>query len=150
MLALDSTGIAEKWRATEMMILRWPIRAGKLFSPLMISQILFADNFNAILLFCFFLQARCSFTGRWHLNFTAPVNWIFNSTFVSVSFHLQIIYAWAKDAPKLELPDGVGFKVGSSSPIKYIVLQVHYAHIEKFKDGSTDDSGIFIHYTKQP
>lgn len=47
--------------------------------------------------------------------------------------HSQIIYAWARDAPKLELPDGVGFKVGKTSPIKYIVLQVHYAHIDKFK-----------------
>lgn len=61
----------------------------------------------------------------------------------------QIIYAWARDAPTLELPEGVGFKVGKTSPIKYIVLQVHYAHIEKFKDGSTDNSGIFIHYTKE-
>lgn len=48
----------------------------------------------------------------------------------------QIIYAWARDAPKLELPDGVGFKVGKDSPIKYIVLQVHYAHIDKFKGES--------------
>lgn len=62
----------------------------------------------------------------------------------------QIIYAWARDAPKLELPEGVGFKVGDSSPIKYMVLQVHYAHIDKFKDGSTDDSGIFMHYTEKP
>lgn len=46
---------------------------------------------------------------------------------------LQIIYAWAKDAPKLELPEGVGFKVGKNSPIKYLVLQVHYAHMEQFK-----------------
>lgn len=60
----------------------------------------------------------------------------------------QIIYAWARDAPKLELQDGVGFKVGLDSPIKYIVLQVHYANIDKFKDGTTsDDSGIFLHYT---
>lgn len=64
--------------------------------------------------------------------------------------HSQIIYAWARDAPILELPDGVGFKVGKSSPIQYLVLQVHYAHIHKFRDGSTDDSGIFLHYTKQP
>ncbi|XP_050074872.1 peptidylglycine alpha-hydroxylating monooxygenase [Anopheles maculipalpis] len=63
----------------------------------------------------------------------------------------QIIYAWARDAPKLELPEGVGFKVGKDSPIQYIVLQVHYAHIDKFKDGTTsDDSGIFIHYTTKP
>ncbi|XP_001987058.2 peptidylglycine alpha-hydroxylating monooxygenase [Drosophila grimshawi] len=64
--------------------------------------------------------------------------------------HSQILYAWARDAPKLDLPDGVGFKVGKDSPTKYLVLQVHYAHIDKFKDGSTDDSGIFLHYTEKP
>ncbi|KAJ8664331.1 hypothetical protein QAD02_005993 [Eretmocerus hayati] len=62
----------------------------------------------------------------------------------------QIIYAWARDAPKLILPDGVGFKVGKDSPLKYLVLQVHYAHIESFMDGSTDDSGINLLYTKEP
>ncbi|XP_075166835.1 peptidylglycine-alpha-hydroxylating monooxygenase [Haematobia irritans] len=67
-----------------------------------------------------------------------------------VQSHSQILYAWARDAPKLELPEGVGFKVGSDSPIKYIVLQVHYASIAKFKDGSTDDSGVFIRYTEKP
>lgn len=64
--------------------------------------------------------------------------------------HSAIIYAWARDAPTLRLPDGVGFKVGKDSPIKYIVLQVHYAVVDKFKDGSTDDSGVFLHYTLQP
>jgi len=43
----------------------------------------------------------------------------------------------------------VGFKVGGDSPIQYIVLQVHYAHTDRFKDGSTDDSGVFLHYTTQ-
>lgn len=67
-----------------------------------------------------------------------------------VTAHSQILYAWARDAPKLNLPNGVGFKVGSDSPIKYMVLQVHYAHIDKFADGSTDDSGVFINYTTEP
>ncbi|XP_014479768.1 PREDICTED: peptidylglycine alpha-hydroxylating monooxygenase [Dinoponera quadriceps] len=62
----------------------------------------------------------------------------------------QVIYAWARDAPRLDLPEGVGFKVGGDSPIKYLVLQVHYAHIDHFKDGSTDDSGVFLHYTTHP
>ncbi|XP_012271466.1 peptidylglycine alpha-hydroxylating monooxygenase [Orussus abietinus] len=62
----------------------------------------------------------------------------------------EILYAWARDAPRLNLPDGVGFKVGGKSQIKYLVLQVHYAHIERFKDGSTDDSGVFLHYTTHP
>ncbi|KPU76111.1 uncharacterized protein Dana_GF12045, isoform B [Drosophila ananassae] len=64
--------------------------------------------------------------------------------------HSQIIYAWARDAKKLNLPEGVGFKVGKDSPTKYLVLQVHYAHIDKFKDGSTDDSGVFLDYTETP
>ncbi|XP_071449206.1 peptidylglycine alpha-hydroxylating monooxygenase [Hetaerina americana] len=62
----------------------------------------------------------------------------------------QVIYAWARDAPKLDLPEGVGFRVGGDSPIQYLVLQIHYAHIDKFKDGSTDNSGIFLHYTERP
>ncbi|XP_032666055.1 peptidylglycine alpha-hydroxylating monooxygenase isoform X2 [Odontomachus brunneus] len=62
----------------------------------------------------------------------------------------QIIYAWARDAPRLDLPEEVGFKVGGDSPIQYLVLQVHYAHIDHFKDGSTDDSGVFLHYTTHP
>lgn len=45
----------------------------------------------------------------------------------------QVIYAWAMDAPRLELPEGVGFKVGGNSPIKYLVLQIHYSSIEPFK-----------------
>jgi peptidylglycine monooxygenase len=31
-----------------------------------------------------------------------------------------------------------------------LVLQVHYAHIDKFTDGTTDDSGIILHLTRQP
>ncbi|XP_053978194.1 peptidylglycine alpha-hydroxylating monooxygenase [Hylaeus volcanicus] len=62
----------------------------------------------------------------------------------------QVLYAWARDAPKLILPKGVGFKVGGDSSIKYLVLQVHYAHIDMFKDGRTDDSGVFLHYTLRP
>lgn len=62
----------------------------------------------------------------------------------------QILYAWARDAPKLILPEGVGFKVGGNSTIQYLVLQVHYSHIDHFKDGSTDDSGVFLHYTLRP
>lgn len=62
--------------------------------------------------------------------------------------HSQIIYAWARDAPQLNLPDGVGFKVGKDSPIKYLVLQVHYMH--GFPEGTTDDSGVIIHYTNDP
>ena len=37
----------------------------------------------------------------------------------------EIIYAWARNAPKLELPPAVGFKVGGPrSDVKFLVLQV--------------------------
>ena len=36
----------------------------------------------------------------------------------------QILYAWARNAPKLELPPEVGFRVGGGGDIKYLVLQV--------------------------
>ena len=42
----------------------------------------------------------------------------------------KILYAWAKNAPKLDLPEGVGFKVGGpTSDIKYLVLQVYSKNI---------------------
>lgn len=40
----------------------------------------------------------------------------------------QIIYAWALDAPPLELPKGVGFKVGGDSNVNFLVLQVTISH----------------------
>lgn len=57
----------------------------------------------------------------------------------------QIVYAWARDAPALTLPEGVGFKVGGRSDIQYLVLQVHYADTSSFADGKkTDSSGIVL------
>ncbi|XP_014249505.1 peptidylglycine alpha-hydroxylating monooxygenase [Cimex lectularius] len=60
----------------------------------------------------------------------------------------QIIYAWARDAPALKLPEGVGFKIGGDSSIQYLVLQVHYSH--RFAAGHTDNSGVYLHYTEKP
>ncbi|CAH0381348.1 unnamed protein product [Bemisia tabaci] len=60
----------------------------------------------------------------------------------------EIIYAWARDAPPFNLPEGVGFLVGGDSPIQYLILQVHYAH--KYKDGESDRSGLILHYTEEP
>jgi len=60
----------------------------------------------------------------------------------------QIIYAWAMDAPKLELPTGVGFRVGADSKVKYLVLQVHYASVDYIAP-SGDDSGVFLQYTEE-
>ncbi len=45
----------------------------------------------------------------------------------------QVIYAWARDAPALDLPDGVAFEVGGNTAIQYIVLQVHYADVSSFE-----------------
>lgn len=58
--------------------------------------------------------------------------------------HQQVVYSWAMDAPKLKLPDGVGFKVGYGSDIDYLVLQVHYANVDRFLRGETDHSGITL------
>ncbi|CAF1422441.1 unnamed protein product [Adineta steineri] len=55
-----------------------------------------------------------------------------------------IIYAWALDADKTELPKDVAFKVGGATSIKYLVLQVHYANIDKFEAGETDRSGLIL------
>ncbi|KAH9370478.1 hypothetical protein HPB48_020562 [Haemaphysalis longicornis] len=58
----------------------------------------------------------------------------------------QIVYAWARDAPALKLPEGVGFKIGGNSGIRYLVLQVHYADTTAFltKERKTDMSGIVL------
>ncbi|XP_037082145.1 peptidylglycine alpha-hydroxylating monooxygenase-like [Pollicipes pollicipes] len=63
----------------------------------------------------------------------------------------QVIYAWAKNAPKLVLPKGVAFHLGKNTDVKYLTLQVHYADVSLFKDGKTkDDSGVFLTYTETP
>jgi len=62
----------------------------------------------------------------------------------------EVIYAWAKNAPELTLPEDVGFKVGGSkSGIKFLVLQVHYASTDKIPK-SGDRSGVELHYTDRP
>ncbi|CAF1086524.1 unnamed protein product [Adineta ricciae] len=61
-----------------------------------------------------------------------------------------IVYAWALDADKTELPKDVAFKIGATTPIKYLVLQVHYANIDKFKAGQTDRSGLILTTTPNP
>jgi len=60
----------------------------------------------------------------------------------------QIVYAWAMDAPELVLPADTGFRMGKDTPIKYLVLQVHYAHLDQIAE-SGDDSGVILHYTEQ-
>ena len=60
----------------------------------------------------------------------------------------QVVYAWAGNAAELELPEGVGFKVGGpESGIDWLVLQVHYATTHLIDQTSGDKSGISIRYT---
>lgn len=60
-----------------------------------------------------------------------------------------LLFAWALHAPAIELPDGIGFKVGGSDGVNYIVLQVHYGNTEVFRSNSTlrDNSGIELSLT---
>ena len=44
----------------------------------------------------------------------------------------------------------VAFKVGGSTPIKYLVLQVHYSNIDKFLAGETDRSGLILSASPVP
>ncbi|XP_013780664.1 peptidyl-glycine alpha-amidating monooxygenase-like [Limulus polyphemus] len=59
---------------------------------------------------------------------------------------MSILYAWAKNAPTVILPSGVGFRVGADTTVKYLVLQMHYAHL--LPSGIKDSSGIILHLTK--
>jgi len=59
----------------------------------------------------------------------------------------NILYAWAHDAPKLELPKGVGFRVGGNTNNNYLVLQVHYMHAS---EGKEDYSGVRVASTIEP
>ncbi|XP_050314404.1 peptidylglycine alpha-hydroxylating monooxygenase [Anthonomus grandis grandis] len=60
----------------------------------------------------------------------------------------HVIYAWARNAKPLKLPEDVGFLIGKDTPIKYLVLQIHY--MKKFAEGETDSSGLFLMYTQRP
>lgn len=63
----------------------------------------------------------------------------------------HILYAWGKNAPPLKLPKDVGFKVGPSTNIKYLVLQVHYGKVDKFVGTDLKDySGVAMDVTKKP
>nr|XP_006822280.1 PREDICTED: peptidyl-glycine alpha-amidating monooxygenase-like [Saccoglossus kowalevskii] len=63
----------------------------------------------------------------------------------------KIMYAWARNAPALKLPEGVGFRVGGAGHSKYLILQVHYNNVDDFVAGGMDTSGVklFMTYTPQ-
>ena len=52
-----------------------------------------------------------------------------------------LLYAWARNAAKIDLPEDVGFLVGGQTRRKYLVVQVHYMHM----DHDNDNSGVQVH-----
>jgi len=52
----------------------------------------------------------------------------------------KILYAWARNAKAMKLPDNVGFGIGANFNVKSFVLQIHYRN--SMKNGETDCSGI--------
>ncbi|KAM7285311.1 peptidylglycine alpha-hydroxylating monooxygenase-like [Ixodes scapularis] len=57
----------------------------------------------------------------------------------------QVVYGWARNAPPLQLPEGVGLKFGGNSGVNFLVIQVHYADTTSFQDGITrDSSGVVL------
>eukprot|EP00118_Oscarella_pearsei_P017568 m.175251 g.175251 ORF g.175251 m.175251 type:complete len:476 (+) comp39120_c0_seq40:228-1655(+) len=59
----------------------------------------------------------------------------------------ETMFAWAKDAPGFTLREGVGFAVGGSTGIDYVVVEVHYKH--PVTEGS-DSSGVTLTVTDIP
>lgn len=60
---------------------------------------------------------------------------------------VTILFGWALDAPSIEMPSQVGFKIGDETGINYLVLQVHYGNTAPFRGNPamTDNSGIILH-----
>jgi hypothetical protein len=60
----------------------------------------------------------------------------------------HILWAWARNAPSLSLPDEVAFPVGNpGDSIQYLVLQIHYA--KPFEGHVRDYSGVTIYLSDQ-
>ncbi|KAH7728406.1 Protein PAMN-1 [Aphelenchoides avenae] len=60
----------------------------------------------------------------------------------------HILWAWARNAPALSLPDDVAFPVGhEGDPIQYLVLQIHYA--KPFVGNVQDYSGVTVFLSDQ-
>uniref|UniRef100_H3CNS3 Peptidylglycine alpha-amidating monooxygenase n=1 Tax=Tetraodon nigroviridis TaxID=99883 RepID=H3CNS3_TETNG len=62
----------------------------------------------------------------------------------------SIMYAWGRNAPSTKLPRDVGFLVGKTSKMPYLVLQIHYGDIKAFRDHHRDCSGITLTMTFDP
>uniref|UniRef100_H2Z540 peptidylglycine monooxygenase n=1 Tax=Ciona savignyi TaxID=51511 RepID=H2Z540_CIOSA len=60
---------------------------------------------------------------------------------------METLYAWARNASPLRLPNNVGFRIGGQSGFNYIVVQMHYAHA--LPSDQRDCSGVDIVATDQ-
>lgn len=67
-------------------------------------------------------------------------------TVCAVGGEEQLMYGWAMDAPALQMPDQVGFKVGGDTGLNFLVLQVHYGHHGHFDrlPDLTDNSKLVL------
>ncbi|XP_064474450.1 peptidylglycine alpha-amidating monooxygenase-like [Ornithodoros turicata] len=61
---------------------------------------------------------------------------------------LTILYGWAQNTTSITLPKDVGFRIGQQSPIKYLVLQTHYA--KGLEGDESDSSGLRLQISKLP
>ncbi|XP_064610137.1 peptidylglycine alpha-amidating monooxygenase-like isoform X2 [Liolophura sinensis] len=59
-----------------------------------------------------------------------------------------IMFAWAKNAPPLHLPEDVGYQLGDDVNVNYVVMQIHYAHAIA-ADEQADYSGIQLEISQQ-
>ncbi|KRX54357.1 Peptidyl-glycine alpha-amidating monooxygenase A [Trichinella sp. T9] len=57
----------------------------------------------------------------------------------------KILYAWARNAPALKMPNGVGVPISGSSTVNYLILQMHYNL--KFIGSVLDYSGVTMKVT---
>lgn len=58
----------------------------------------------------------------------------------------SVLYGWGKNAPEVNLPEGVGFTVGPGTAITSVVLQVHYLKVRPHGDAS----GVRLAFSRQP
>ncbi|KRY57730.1 Peptidyl-glycine alpha-amidating monooxygenase A, partial [Trichinella britovi] len=57
----------------------------------------------------------------------------------------KILYAWARNAPALKMPNGVGVPISGRSTVNYLILQMHYNL--KFIGSVLDYSGVTMKVT---
>jgi hypothetical protein len=58
----------------------------------------------------------------------------------------SVLYGWGRNAPRINLPSGVGFSTGPGTGISSIVLQVHYLEPRP----ANDTSGVVLHFRSEP